>query len=200
MWNYQLLVHITHNITDKPCLISFHGWQEMLLAVLKHIRSVMPVEVQAFLVVCVFKPFIVKPSSSSCQWDAMANLQIDLGKQLILHISFQAARYLIVNDVLQVLLGSFGNKFVLWEFGELFRIHCLFVWMDICPELSSNCRAWKQREHLCMVPSTWFGQLSCLEIMTGPFSNLTTTPSRCKAMTFSCMLRCSVYWSFGSAR
>jgi hypothetical protein len=31
--------------------------------------------------------------------------------------------------------------------------------MDICPELSSNCRVWKQQEHLCMVPSTWFGQL-----------------------------------------
>jgi hypothetical protein len=66
-WNYQLLVHITHNVTDKLCLISFHGWQEMLLAVLNHISSVMPIKVQAFLVVHVFKLFVVKLSLSSCQ-------------------------------------------------------------------------------------------------------------------------------------
>src|SRR5882762_11980240 len=28
-WNYQLVVHISHNITDKLQFICFHGWQEM---------------------------------------------------------------------------------------------------------------------------------------------------------------------------
>jgi len=68
----------------------------------------------------------------------MANLQIDSGKQLILHVSFQTVWHFILSDLLQVFISGLGSKLVLREFGELFQIHCPFVQMDICPELSSN--------------------------------------------------------------
>jgi hypothetical protein len=67
MRNYQLLVHFTNNITDKPWLVCFHSWQEMLMAVLSHIGSVVSVKIEAFLVVDIFKALLVKPSPSSCQ-------------------------------------------------------------------------------------------------------------------------------------
>ena len=45
MWDNQLLVHVTHNISDQLCLICLHSWQEMTLAEFNNIRSVVSVKV-----------------------------------------------------------------------------------------------------------------------------------------------------------
>jgi len=75
--NVFLLVRGSDLVLDKMCTISQHFWQEYFLPICNNIGAIMPIEIQAFFVRNVLKPFKMQPAAGCTQRNAMGNLELN---------------------------------------------------------------------------------------------------------------------------
>ena len=65
----------------------------------------------------------MQPATCCSNGNASANLQVNPGKQLEIHILFETTRHLGFDDLVKIYCSFSGNQVVLAELCKLRRIH-----------------------------------------------------------------------------
>ena len=98
--------------------------------------------------------------ASSAYWDVLLDFEVNLGKQLILHVVFETMGHFIVENVVQILVGHWWDKFIICELSRFSWIHYPFVGINICSKLGSIGGDWEMSELLHSIPANNFNSLS----------------------------------------
>ena len=71
------------------------------------------------------------PVMGCADTDTFANLQLNMGEELILEMLLHTLRHFLIDDMVQVFFGFIRKQFVVGEISKFGRIGCLFIGMKI---------------------------------------------------------------------
>ena len=77
------------------------------------------------------KAVLEHPTTGCADTDTFANLQLNMGEELILKMPLHTLRHFLIDVMVQVFFGLVRKQFVVNEISKFGRIGCLFIGMKI---------------------------------------------------------------------